>query len=615
MSEIYDINPEFAARFRQKIFIVLLAIIAVIYTGRLAYLQIISGNVFRLQSEAQAIKQNVIEPFRGNVFDRNGELLVHNEPSFSVTLTPHLFKEESLPLLYSILDLDTNQINKLIESNQKAVIFTPIRIFRDLSYDKLVEIEENIEMLPGIEVITESKRLYMLKDSLNMTHILGYTREINPTQLTKMEYYRPGDIIGQAGLESSYNSELFGAKGAKFIAVNRRGEVIESFNKGRSDLPARNGFDLYLSIDSRLQLIAERLLKGKRGTVIAMDPNNGEILCMASSPDFDLRAFTGKISQNIIDYIYNDKSFPMLNRAIQSRYPPGSTIKMLMAVAGLQEGVINKNSTIYSEGFFVLGNRTAACHAPAGHYDVERSIRMSSNVFYYKLSLMIGFDNIIKYARMFGFGSPTGIDIPGERSGLLPTREWLKKNKNIKNPPKGMIINYGIGQGEFTATPLQIAAYTSTIANEGTYHQPHIVKEMYNNITYKKEKLDFASRELPIRKDVFQLVKKGMYGVVNLPGGTAQNVRLPDIAICGKTGTAQNPPKRSHSWFTSFAPYENPQIVVTVFVENGGYGSETAAPIAREIHKAFFFPEGYRYPWENTIQVLDTTANNAVIPD
>ena len=614
MPEVYDVNPEFASKIRQNIFLVILVCIAIIFTGRLAYLQIISGNVLRLKSEAQAIKENVVEPFRGNIFDRNNKLLVHNEPSFTVTLTPHLFKEEALPLLYSILDLDTKFINKLLNSNYRDIIFSPIKIYRDISYEKLVEIEENSELLPGIDVINESKRLYMLGDSCKMTHVLGFTREINEKQLKKMEFFKSGDIIGQSGLENSYNSELFGSKGVKFIAVNRQGEVIESFDKGRIDLPSRNGFDLYLTIDSRLQTISENLLKGKKGTVIVMDPRNGEILALASSPDFDLRSFTGKISQEFSDYLYNNKSYPMLNRAIQSKFPPGSTIKMLMAIAGLQEGIINSNSMIHSDGFFQLGNRKAGCHAPPGDYNVENSIRVSCNVFYYKLSLMIGFDNIIKYAKMFGFGAPTGIDIPGERSGILPTREWLNKNKKLNSIPKGMIINYGIGQGELTVTPLQIAAYTSTIANEGTYYQPHIVRDMYNNITFKKERIDLNQRELPIRKDIFRTVKKGMYGAVNLPGGTAQNVRLPGIFICGKTGTAQNPPNRSHSWFTSFAPYDKPEIVVTVMVQNGGYGSESAAPIAREIYKAYFFPDSYRYPWELFQQVSDST-HAVVIPD
>ncbi len=591
MAELYDRNPEFASSLRQKIFTWLILVTALVFTGRLAFLQLIEGNVFRLKSEAQAIKENIVEPFRGNIFDRSGKLLVHNEPSFTVTLTPNEFRREALPLLYSILELDTAEIEYILSSNQRAIIFSPIKIYRDLSYDKLVQLEENSDILPGIDVIIESKRLYALDDTVNMAHTLGYTREINSTQLERMEFYKPGDIIGQAGIEDSYNNELFGTKGVKFTAVNRRGKKIASFDNGKSDIPSKNGFNLYLSIDYNLQSKVESLLEGKKGTAIVMDPYSGEILAMASNPDYDLRDFTGKIPASLFNKLYGDKRAPMLNRAIQSRYPPGSTIKMLIALAGLQEGVITKYSTIYSQGFFQIGRRTAGCHAPAGSYNVEKSIRMSSNVYYYKLALKLGHEIIIKYAKMFGFGSKTGIDIPGEKSGIIPTTEWLKKHRNSGKPTKGMIINYGIGQGEFTATPIQIAAYTATIANEGTYYQPHIVKEIFNNITYKKEKLDFKAEELPIKKDYFKEVKKGMYGVVNLPGGTARNVWLPYVDICGKTGTAQDPPRRSHSWFTSFAPYKNPEIVVTVFIENGGYGSESAAPIAKEIYKAYFKPE------------------------
>ena len=517
----YRNNFDFGSPVRQRIIRVFLILFAVVYIARLGYLQIIKGGIYRIESETQAIKQEPVEPFRGDMYDRNGELIVHNEASFSVTLTPYNFKKESLPLLFSILDLDTAYIMSIIDNNHKDLKFTPMKIYRDLEFDKLAKIEENYDYLPGIDIIVESKRLYSLNG--NMAHLLGYTREATREQIDKRKKYKPGDVIGQSGIELNYDEMLGGTKGIKYIAVNNFGKRVASFDNGKSDIQAKNGFDIFLSIDKKLQEYAEQLLGDthKPGAVVAIDPNNGEILAMVSKPDYNIREFSGKIPHALYDKLNNDPSVPLLNRAIMSAYPPGSTWKMLMATAGLQEGLIDENTTIDCNGEFSYGGRVYKCHGAHGKVNVKKAIQASCNVFFYKLALKAGMDNLEKYGKMYGFGEKTYIDIPYEKTGVLPTRDWIIKHYGSSALNSGNLVNYGIGQGEILVTPLQLANYAATLANKGTYYQPHIVQKVHNNITDEIQPMSYDKRVLPVNRKVFDIIQKGMYDVVNTPGGTA----------------------------------------------------------------------------------------------
>jgi penicillin-binding protein 2 len=578
-------GPDFDSQKRQYIFKIILVLFVVVLISRLTFLQLVQGEIYKFESEAQAIKQVIVEPFRGNMFDRDGRLIVHNEASFSITLTKNDFIPETLPLLASILEKDTNEIKQILAEYVNVSKFTPIKIYKDVDFKKVAIIEEYNDVLPGIEIIVESKRLYNLK--AKMAHILGYNKEITSYQLKRYGYYRPGDIVGKTGLEYSYEELLRGNKGVKYFAVNNYGIKVASFDKGRKDIPASNGFDLYLTIDTDMQYKVERLLRGWRGAIVAIDPNNGEILAMASSPDYDPRDFSGKIPSELYTKLITNSDAPMYHRAIMSKYSPGSTWKMLIAIAGLNEGIIDKNTKINCRGEIKLGFRTFRCHGAHGPIDVKNAIRVSCNSFFYELAMRLGLDNIEKYGKMFGFGQKTHIDLPNEKSGMLPSLEWAKKKFNDADVPMGYLANFGIGQGEVAATPLQMALYTAVIANKGILYQPHVVRAVHNNFTNRIEPIDVDFKKLPIEPNVFDIIHEGMYEVVHKRGGTAQNARLPKINVCGKTGTAQNIGK-DHSWFVCFAPKEKPQIALCVMIENGGYGNEVAAPLARQVLWNYF---------------------------
>ncbi|MFP4527113.1 MAG: penicillin-binding protein 2 [Candidatus Kapaibacterium sp.] len=582
-------NPYFGAASRRNVFKAAALIIGLVFIGRLAFLQLIEGGEYRLVSDDQAIKRIRVEPYRGNMFDRNGELIVHNEPSFSVVITPNEFRRESFPLLTTILDIDTSEIDKILKIYRYYSSFEPIKIYHDASIEQVSLLEEYNDYLPGIDVYVDSKRLYEF--DCNMAHMLGYTREISQRQLEFMPYYRPGDIIGQTGLEREYEKFLRGVTGIKYVAVNKFGKKISSFDNGKRDVAAINGFDLSLTIDIRLQEFAEKLLGERRGALVALDPNNGEILAMVSKPDYNPRDFSGKVPAKIYNALRDDPGKPLLDRTIMAAYAPGSTWKMLIGLAGLNEDIINANSTYYCNGGFHFGNRTWNCHGVHGNADLRHSIQGSCNAYFNRLALDLGYDIFTEYGKLFGFGQQTGIDLPNESEGLLPTTEWLTKRYGRHGPSKGRLVNYGIGQGEILTTPLQIAVYTAALANRGKIYQPHLVRYVYNNMINKYEPVEFFEIDLKIPPDKFDEIHKGMYDVVNTPGGTALNARLDSIKVCGKTGTAQNPHGNDHSWFVCFAPMENPKIAIAVIVENAGFGSTVAAPIARDVLRKFFNPD------------------------
>jgi len=581
----------FTSTTAKRVFKAAIILVAGIFIFRLAQLQILQGSEYRGVSQMQAIKQVRIAPFRGNMYDRNGILIVHNEPSFSITITPYEFDKEIIPLLSKLIAVPEDEILNTLDKYKNYSPFEPVKILRDASFDVVSKIEENNDILPGVDVVVEPKRLYEFEG--NMAHLLGYTREITRGQLEKYKYYRPGDIIGQSGLEQTYEPFLRGREGIQFVAVNKFGQKVSSFNNGQQDIPPNNGFDLYLTIDVKLQELAEKLLAGKRGAVVAIDPQNGEVLALASKPDYDPRAFSGRVPADLYKQLSEDPWSPLLHRAIQSQYPPGSTWKMLVGIAAMNEGIIDENTTIYCPGSFTFGNRSYKCHGAHGAVSLRNALKASCNVYFYQLGLKIGMENLQKYGEMFGFGQKTFIDLPNEKTGRLPTVEWLEKVYGKGAATRGRLVNYGIGQGEILVTPLQMAAYTAAIANEGTYYQPHLVRAIKNNISNKIEPVSYASRKLPIDKRIFKFVKDGMYDVVNSPGGTAYYARLYNIEVCGKTGTAQNPHGKDHAWFVCFAPKENPKIALVVLAENSGFGGAVAAPIAKQLLEAFFHPETF----------------------
>lgn len=600
MNNSYSNN--FVSKSRIRLFASIVIIVGLLFIGKLIHLQIIKGVLYKEASTAQAIKQVILEPFRGNIFSSNDSLIVHNKSSFALSLTPNLWKDESLLLLSSILDIDTNKLSGIIEKYSNHSPFIPVKFQRDVDIETISTIEEYSEYITGIDVIVESKRMY--QSDAYMAHLLGYTKEISPNELERHQYYRPGDVIGKQGIEKEYEGVLRGKEGIKFVSVNKFGQQVNRYDNGANDKISKNGFDLYLSIDRNLQLEAEKQLEGKRGAIVAINPSNGEILAIASSPTYDLSEFSGRISQDYYNSLINDKDKPFLDRTVSSQYPPGSSWKMLIALAGLEEGLIDENTTLKCVGGYQYGNRFFKCLGHHGNINVVRAIKKSCNAFFYQLSLKLGAEKVIKYGDSFNFGKLTGIDLPSEKKGNFQDLETLKERYNGKVPGWKM-LNYGIGQGEILVTPVQMTSYIAAIANNGIWNQPHIVKRIFNNATNSFQNLDYFTKNLNLSPESIQTVKQGMWEVVNAPGGTASNARIPGLDVCGKTSTAQNPHGKDHGWFTCFAPRENPKIAIAVMVENAGWGGRVCAPIARELLMKYFYP--------NKTEVIETNTNEISI--
>ena len=582
-TNVYSENAEFGGFGRGYLTRIILIVVFSIFFLRILQLQLFSSQKYKTYSEAQAIKKIKVVPPRGQIYDVNGKLLVHNQASFNLLTIPASFDSSTFVILSQLVNIDSNVIKNLYAVQKTFEKYTPMILKRDLDYTEIANINEYQQYLPGVSIEIEGKRLY--EDSVFMPHVLGYIRQANVDQINKTSYIELGDLIGQNGLEKTYEDLLRGIDGYEYIAIDRKGKIVSKFNEGKQDQMPVSGTNLYLTIDFELQKYAEELLDGYRGAIVAIDPRNGEIRALVSKPDFDPNLFNGKLSQTQVDYLYKNKSFPLIDRAIQGLYPPGSTFKMLIALAALQDGIISENSTFYCSGAFHYGDRDVKCHGAHGNINVVGAIQNSCNSFFSQLALKLGIDDFEKYGKMFGFGQLTNIDLPNEKAGQLPSRQWLIEKEGDRVGFGGRLVNYGIGQGEILVTPLQMAVFTATIANKGTIYQPHIVKEIEEIATQRKEKVPYMYNKIQVSESAFDLIHQGMYRVVT--SGTGTSAYVPGLKVCGKTGTAQNP-GRDHSWFVCFAPMDNPQIAIAIVVENAGWGSAISAPIAQKLLMKYF---------------------------
>lgn len=562
----------------------ILIIILLVFTGRLFQLQVLSSEKFKVYSQAQAIKKIRIIPPRGQIFDLNNKLLVHNQASFNLNIIPASFDSSSLKLLQKLLEIDTSLLNQALKLKNKFEKYTPFTIQRDIDFETISIVKEYQQYLKGVSIEVVNKRLY--SDSVRMPHILGYIRVASDAQLKQYPYLVKGDKVGQDGVEKYYDEILRGVEGYEIVAFNREGKRVDKISEEFEKQEPIAGANLYLTINFEWQLYAEKLLGNRRGAIVGIDPRNGEVRFLVSKPDYDPDIFSGKLTQEQANYLFNDPSNPMMNRVTQGLYPPGSTWKMLIAIAGLSEGIITPTSTIGCAGVYHYGTRSIKCHGAHGNINVLTALQVSCNPFFAILATRLGINTFAKYGYLMGFGQPTGIDLPSEKSGVLPDTTYLKakfKRENVSF--LGFLPNYGIGQGEILVTPLQMAVYTAAIANKGTLFQPSIVREIENVVMKKREKIPHRATKLPIDPRVFETIHRGMYKVVNEGGGTATNASIPGLKVCGKTGTAQNNQRggRDHSWFVCFAPMDNPEIAIAVIVENAGFGAQVAAPIARNM--------------------------------
>ncbi len=564
---------------KRFLFVWIIGTMFMVFFGRLVQLQVLYQDEYGKKSEENSIRPIARDPIRGYMFDRNGKLIVDNRPSYTVTITPAEFHESVIPYLASVLDLDTAFIRERLNKGKIYNRFAPVKVKRDIDFKTLSVIEENREKLIGVDYQIESKRYYPTQ--AKAAHLFGYTKEVSDRLVQEQpNQYRPGDLIGATGLEAAYERYLRGEKGFEFITVNAKGEMLGAFNEGKSNIPIKEGNDLLLAIDAGVQALAESLLSDKRGAVVAIDPTNGGIIALASKPDYDLTSFGGITPADVWNALNTDPMKPLFNRATMTRYQPGSTYKMLLALAALQENVIPTSWAVNCTGGFRFGTRVFKDLHVHNYTGMVESIEKSCNVYYYQLMLKTGFEKWTEYGRKFGFGSPTGIDILEENSGLLPSEEYYNRVYGAGRWTQGYLVSLGIGQGELGVSPLQMACYAMTLANKGHYYRPHVVDKVRIKETKQTEPVPIEARTIEINDTYWNLVREGMNLCVNSPGGTANLAKVQGVVVSGKTGTAQNPHGKDHAWFVGFAPFDNPKIAICVLVENAGFGGVFAAPIA-----------------------------------
>lgn len=546
-------------------------------------MQIVSRESYEEKSADNSIKGIEQIPFRGVFYDRNLKVMVDNIPAYTLRITPAEYDPKLNQLLDKILGVDSGYVSSILLKNKIYSRYLPIRIKRGIDFKVVSWLEENSEYLPGVDYVVEMQRGYPL--GIMASHAFGYTKEVLPEQLEKeKDYYKPGDYVGHTGIEKQYEKELRGVKGFDYVLVNSHRREIGKYKNGEQDVKSIKGKDLVLSFDADVQKVGEEEMKGKRGAIVAIEPKTGEILALVSAPDYNLEQFSYVTSREYLQQLYNDDEKPLFNRATMSLKPPGSTFKLFEAATALDLGLITPSTTIYCGGGFTFG-RFFKCHGVHGSINVIHAIEKSCNTFFYNLIYKIGLEKWKEYALKFGFSKKTGIDIGEESAGFIPDENYYRKMYGEKWP-RSIMASLGIGQGEVGVTPIQLAQYVALIANDGNSVQPHVVKGYLDDNTKQIIPFKFPEIKTGLKKEVFDIVKEGMFLVVN-GAGTATQIRMNDIKIAGKTGTAQNPHGKDHALFVCYAPADNPKIAIAVVVENVGFGATYAAPIAKKLIETY----------------------------
>lgn len=577
---------EIGALSRKRVLSAIIIAAFVFLLLRLYQLQLLFHAEFGRKSDENSVRTIVKEPVRGYIFDRKGRLIVDVGPAYSVTVTPSAFENNTLPLLGSLLHMEPAALQERINRGRVYSRFSPVRVKRDVDFKTLSGVEENLYKLPGVAYEIESKRVY--PDNVRASHLLGYCKEISDGQLAKYgSTYQQGDIIGSSGLEASYETFLRGEKGYEYLSVNSKGQLLGPLDGGRRDIPSKEGFDLNLSVDFGLQMFAESLMTNYRGALVAIDPNDGGVLALVSKPDFDPSVFSGVTSVEMWNQLNNDPDKILFNRATMTRYPPGSTFKMLVAAAALQEGIIDEHYHITCGGAFRYGNKIFKDMHVHGTVNIVEAIQRSCDVFFYQLVLKVGLDKLHEYGKKFGFGQLTNVDIGEETAGLIPSVDYYNRVYGKGKWTQGYVVSLGIGQGEVGVSPLQMARYAALLANGGTLLQPHAVSSIRNKRTNTIDVIDHKESSAGIDSSVMRLIREGMRRVVEAPGGTGGAARIRGIMSAGKTGTAQNPHGADHAWYIGFAPFDHPQIAIAVLLENAGMGGAKAAPIAGKVMQRY----------------------------
>ncbi|TNE72897.1 penicillin-binding protein 2 [bacterium] len=571
-----------------RVLIGIVLLVGMIIVGRLYQLQVLEYDTYGPLSRENSLRQESVHPARGLILDKNGNLIADNEPVYTITITPANFDKKKIPLLAQLLNFSVDELEVLVKKAQKYSWQRSSKLIPEVNFEVFSKVEEHIWELPGIGHQIESKRVY--PTSIKASHILGYLREISEQQYQRSNRYRLGDKAGTTGIENRYEEYLRGELGTRFVRINAYGQALGTYDNGGLDVSPSSGANIKTGLDVDLQKLAEELMVNKTGGIVAMDPRTGAIRAMVSAPDYDLSKLAGKIDNEYWAQINSDSTKPLFNRAITAMQPPGSTFKPLMALIGLKLGVITPKTTVYCNGAYVKG-REYKCTGRHGEQDLAHAIQNSCNTYFFSLMNKIGTQEGLnawtKLVNDFALGHSTGIDLPNEARGIVPDSAYFDRAFGKNKWGIGDVINLGVGQGAIGATPLQMATMVSMIANGGHKIKPHLVESVYNatDTVYKAQAL--TDSVTWTNKEALDLVRAGMRKVVT-DGSARWYANIKYVEIAGKTGTAQNPHGRDHAWFVCYAPIDNPQLAVAVLVENAGFGSTSAAPIASLLMEKYF---------------------------
>ena len=594
-----DGAPELRVRTRFVYLVLIIAFLGIM--SRLAVLQIAQGERYTFLSENNRVRIKRVPGTRGMIMDRQGELMVDSRPSFDLLFVPEDAgdPQSTLRQLAKYLGRPEHELIAVFEENKSRAAFDEIILGRDVDWATVVAVETHQLDLPGVNLRVRPRRNYA--DGPIAAHVLGYLGEIGPKQLKilKEQGYGSGDEIGQYGLEKRWEVFLKGQNGGQQVEVDALGRRVRVLHEV-VDVP---GYTVHLTLDRQLQQTAYEALKGREGTIVALDIHTGAILTMVSTPAFDPNLFARGIKPEEWRTLTKDRLRPLNNRAIQGQYPPGSTFKIIMAIAGLEEGVIDPDARISDPGFFPFGNRSFRDWKKGGHgsVDLHKAIVESCDVYFYQLGQRLGIDKIAKYSRAFGLGEKTGAFLDDEKDGLVPDTAW--KRKRYRQPwYPGETPSVAIGQGYLTTTPLQLANMMAAVANGGTLYRPRIVNKVESvDGTMVREYGPERIRTINLKPTTLQRVQTALADVVRGRGGTGGAARSNMIPVAGKTGTEQVVEmkaaylkseqlsyfNRDHAWFVAYAPVENPQVAIVVLVEHGGHGGEAAAPMAKKVFEKY----------------------------
>ncbi|MAD50786.1 MAG: penicillin-binding protein 2 [Flavobacteriales bacterium] len=560
-------------------------LVILIFIIRLFSIQVLDDS-FKTSSENNVIRKQTDYPRRGLIYDRNNELIVYNEAAYDLMITPKQTTKLDTGLICSLLEIDTLNLMNRIEKARKYSMYKASILMKQISVETYTKLQENMFLMPGFFVQTRTLRKYPFSTA---SHLLGYVGEVGQKTVKNKPYYKEGDYIGISGIEKAYEDKLRGDKGIKLLLKDVHNNIKGSFNNGKFDIKSKPGKNLQSSIDIHLQNYGELLMKNKRGSIVALEPSTGEILCLVSSPNYDPNTLVGrKRSGNYLVLNEDTINKPLFNRATLAQYPPGSTFKLINALIGLQEKVIYSGSRFGCDEGYVYGEekRKMKCHPHRTPLNLTESISNSCNAYFCNVYRAIiekypntyeGYEVWRNYVTSFGLGNWLNNDLPTGQKGFVPTQNFYDRIYGRNRWKSLTNLSLSIGQDALLTTPIQMANMTAAIANRGYYFTPHIVKSIDNDSIDSRFTKPLYTM---IDSSLFEIVIKGMQEVVEDEElGTSNIAKMENITVCGKTGTAQNPHGEDHSIFIGFAPKDNPKIALAVYVENGGWGSTWAVPI------------------------------------